>query len=115
MSGAELMAVIGFGIMIFGTIFGAWRWIDGKIGSAKSDAMNAATVASAKADITSAALNEHKLHVAETYLTKAGLREQMEPLFDAVKGVSGQVQNMNERLDRVIEGRAPGRAVKHSA
>ena len=91
-SWADGMSAIGFAVMVLGALWGIWRTVDSKIQSAED-----------KAASVGSSLDAHKLHVAETYLTKAGLREQMEPLFDAVKGVSGQVQTMNERLDRVIE------------
>lgn len=87
--------LVSFGVMVFGALAGIWWKVDSKIQAAEDAAASVGR-----------SLDAHRLHVAETYLTKAGLREQMEPLFDAVKGVSGQVQNMNERLDRVIEGRA---------
>lgn len=96
--------LVSFGVMVFGAIAGGWWKIDGKIQAAEDAAASVGR-----------SLDAHRLHVAETYLTKAGLREQMEPLFDAVKGVSGQVQTMNERLDRVIEGRAPARGARSSA
>lgn len=52
----------------------------------------------------------YQIHVAETYASKQGLKEQMVPLFDAVKDVAGQVRHLSERLDRVIENRpAPAR------
>ena len=93
------MSVIGFAVMLLGALWGIWWKIDGQIQSVED-----------KAASVGRSLDAHRLHVAETYLTKAGLREQMEPLFDAVKGVSGQVQTMNERLDRVIEAQ-PKRAI----
>lgn len=103
MTGPEIMTAVLFGITIIGFISGAWwRWMS-VVKTARSEALAAALVASTKADVVSADLNDHRLHVAETYLTKAGLREQMEPLFDAVKDVGGQVQKVNDRLDRVIE------------
>lgn len=72
----------------------------------------AADAAAIEADVRK--LNDdfksYQIHVAETYASKQGLKEQMAPLFDAVKDVGGQVRHLSERLDRVIENRpAPAR------
>jgi hypothetical protein len=48
-------------------------------------------------------LQDHKLHVAETYITKAGLRETTEQIISAVHGVKTDVHSLNERIDRIIE------------
>jgi hypothetical protein len=48
-------------------------------------------------------LAAHKLHVAETYITKAGLRETTEQIISAVHGVKTDVHSLNERIDRIIE------------
>jgi hypothetical protein len=46
-----------------------------------------------------------KLHVAETYVTKAGLNTQTKQIMDAIHVVGLDVSRMNERIDRVIEVR----------
>ena len=109
MTGAELMSVVGFGVMVLGALWGIWWKIDGAIQRAKQDAMQAAQLASAKADILNSALAEHRLHVAEVYVSKAGLREQTEQIMGAIKGVSDTLAHVTERLDRVIEGRGSPR------
>lgn len=48
-------------------------------------------------------LQAHKLHVAETYITKAGLRETTDQIISAVHGVKTDVHSLNERIDRIIE------------
>ncbi|MGY6251808.1 hypothetical protein ACXIUS_30585 [Bosea thiooxidans] len=115
MSGPELMAVVGFAVTVLGALWGVWWKIDGAIQRAKQDAMQVAVLASTKVDVLADSLAAHKLHVAEVYVSKAGLREQTEQIMAAIKGISDTLAHVTERLDRVIEGRAPGRTVKHSA
>lgn len=109
MSGPELMTVVGFGVMLLGAIWGVWWKIDGAIQRAKSDALQAAQLASAKTDVLASSLAEHRLHVAEVYVSKQGLREQTEQIMAAIKGVSDTLAHVTERLDRVIEGRGSTR------
>lgn len=90
------MAAIGFLVMLIGAIGSVYWKFGGAVGKVRDD------------------LSAHKLHVAETYATKAGTSEQMLALGDAVKAVGDRVERgldgvnkrfdgMNERLDRVIE------------
>ena len=108
----EIMAAVGVFILVSGTLWGIWWKIDGAIQRAKSDALQAAQLAAMKADVLASSLAEHRLHVAEVYVSKQGLREQTEQIMAAIKGVSDTLAHVTERLDRVIEGRAaPRRAV----
>lgn len=50
-------------------------------------------------------LQQHKLHVAQTYATKNGVAEQMTDIKAAIAEVGRGVNGVNERLDRVIEAR----------
>lgn len=54
-------------------------------------------------------LADHRLHVAETYITKAGLRETTDQIISAVNGVKTDVHSLNERIDRIIEHQQPAR------
>lgn len=45
----------------------------------------------------------HKLHVAETYITKQGMRETTEQIMDAISGVKTAVDGLTLRVDRVVE------------
>lgn len=49
-------------------------------------------------------LAAHKLHVAETYVTKAGLREFRDEVMTGVRDLKGSVSILHERIDRFIEG-----------
>lgn len=100
--------LVVFFIAVMGSLFGVWARIETIVKAARADALLAATAASTKADIVSVALAEHKLHVAENYVSRAGLREQVGQVMDLLRDVQSDVAHINERIDRVIEGRSRG-------
>lgn len=73
-----------------------------------------ASAASALAQMAQEQLAAHKLHVAETYITKAGLRETTEQIMNAVGEVKQLVTALNSRVDRIFEDphRLPPRPVR---
>lgn len=93
MTGAELMAVVVFGVTLFGAGFGLWRYWEGKI------AANTARTEKNASDLAN-----HKLHVAENYITKVGMRESVESIMEAIHGVRTAVDGMTSRVDRIVEG-----------
>lgn len=103
MSGPEIMAVVGFFVMVFGFLFGLWKYVDAKISAAKMEASGAASAAGAMASLAREELAQHKTHVAETYATKAGMQEQTTQLLRAIEGIGNRIESMNERLDRAFE------------
>ena len=103
MTGAELMAVVLFGLTVFGALFGMWRYVDGKIEKAKTEASTVASAANALASLTRQELADHRLHTAETYVTKAGMQEQTGQIMRAIEGVGGRIDGVHERLDRMFE------------
>ncbi|RWM12512.1 MAG: hypothetical protein EOR72_21025 [Mesorhizobium sp.] len=48
-------------------------------------------------------LAAHRLHVAETCITK-GLREFRDEVMTGVRDLKGSVSTLHERMDRFIEG-----------
>jgi hypothetical protein len=54
-------------------------------------------------------LAAHKLHTAETYVTKAGMSEQTAAIMKAIDSVGEKIDRTNERLDRVFEHQQPAR------
>lgn len=86
---SELMAAIGFLVMLIGAVGSVYWQFGGEVGKVRDD------------------LAAHKLHVSETYATKAGMTEQMAALTRTVHDVGERmdrkIDGMNERLDRVIE------------
>lgn len=92
MTGTELMAVVGFGVMVFGALFALWRYVEAKISAARD-----------KADSVERDLAKHRLHCAEIFATKQGMQEQTTQLLRAIESVGSRIDGMNERLDRAFE------------
>jgi len=109
MSGAEIMAAVGFFTMLFGTLFGAWKYVESKITAVRSDAQNAVAGASAKAELAIMQLHEHRLHSAETFATKKGMQEQTSQMLRAIEGVAARIDGLTERLDNIILQRPSSR------
>lgn len=113
MTGAELMAVIGFFIMLMGAISGVWWRIEGRVDRAKAEAVQKATEAALEAASVRADLAAHKLHTAEVYVTKAGMQEQTGQIMRAIEGVGNRLDGLNDRLDRLYEAQ-PRRTTSRS-
>jgi vacuolar-type H+-ATPase subunit H len=64
--------------MLMGTIAGVWRRVENKVDKAKNEAMDIANSAVLKADLLSAQLQDHSLHVAQEYISRSGQRETMD-------------------------------------
>jgi len=99
----DFNANMAFLIVVIGFVAGIWWRIEGAISKAKLEALTQAQAAAALATLAQSQLSEHKLHVAETYITKAGLRETTEQVIAAVHAVKADVHGLNERIDRIIE------------
>lgn len=83
-------------------IAGFWRmW--GLIKDVRSEANLRGEAAVALAHTTERALAEHRLHVAETYLTKAGMREFTDQIMESIGSLGAQMTEMRGRIDRVLE------------
>ena len=98
MTAGELMAVVAFGLTFFGTLFGVWKYLDGKL-----------TAQRRETDAVARDLAAHKLHAAETFATKAGMAEQTAQLLRAIEGVGNRIDGVHERLDRLYEAQPPAR------
>lgn len=92
----EIMADIGFFILVSGALWGVWWRVEGKV-----------KVAADRADNAHDRLADHKLHVAETYVSKQGLREAVEPIMDAIQGVKGAVDHLGGRIDGIYHTATP--------
>lgn len=110
MTGGEIMAVVGFFLTLAGAASAVWWRIEGKVKEAKTDTQTAAGLAQATASLALERLAEHKLHVAETYVTKAGMQEQTAQIMKAIDAVGDKIDRTNERLDRVFETPKPRRS-----
>jgi len=103
----DFNANVAFLIVVIGAVAGIWWRIEGAISKAKLEALTQAQTAAALATLAQNQLSEHKLHVAETYITKAGLRETTEQVIAAVHAVKADVHGLNERIDMIIENHQP--------
>ncbi|WP_105403426.1 hypothetical protein [Neorhizobium sp. T7_12] len=110
MTGQELMYVVGFFVMLSGALWGIWWRVEGKVEKAKTEASLLASAANALASLTRQELAEHKLHTAETYVTKAGMQEQTTQIMRAIEGVGNRIDGVHERLDRLYENQPQRRA-----
>lgn len=106
---AQLVGGIGFFILVSGTLWGIWWRIEGRVEKAKTEASGMASAANALATLTRQELADHKLHTAETYVTKAGMQEQTAQIMRAIEGVGNRIDGLGERLDRLYEARPTGR------
>lgn len=110
----------GIGLGELGTLFGVLagvlaisasfrRWVEGKIEAEQRDRNVQIGIALGKIGEVQKDLNDHKLHVSDTYATKKGVSEATDRLMRAVEslgtGLHSRLDKMNERLDRVIEDR----------
>lgn len=99
MTGPEIMAVVGFFLTLAYAMWFAWGRVEGKV-----------KIAEDKADKVASDLSAHKLHVAETYVTKAGMQEQTGQIMRAIEGVGNRIDGLHERLDRAFERTPASRA-----
>lgn len=109
---AELVSFI---CAVCGCLAALWFRVESAIKAARADAMLVAQAASTKGDILQGALHDLRVHVAETYVSKQGLREQMGQVMDLLRDVQNDVGSVNERLDRVIEGQPQRRSARAKA
>ncbi|SKA30928.1 hypothetical protein [Consotaella salsifontis] len=103
MTANELMAAVVFMITVFGAIGGFWWRIDGRIRQAEANATKQADSAIAAAVLARSELAEHRLHVAETYVSKAGHREATEQIMSAISSLGSDIRDIRARLDRWID------------
>jgi hypothetical protein len=82
--------VISAVIVVFGVVSGVWWRVEGMIRKNTDD------------------LAAHRLHVAETYTTKAGMHEQTLQIMKAIDGVSGKLDHLNGRIDGMMQQKADG-------
>lgn len=101
MSGAITWEQVIFFMTLIGVVFGVWWRIEGKVKEA-----------SAKGEKALDDLAAHRLHVAETYITKQGMRETTEQIMEAIHGVKTAVDHMTIRVDRIVENQAKPRVTR---
>ena len=90
---------------IVAAAFAIWWRIESRADRAKKaayfkvdQAEKKIAAAHATASLAREELAEYKTHVAETFVTKKGLREQTDQILGAING-------LNDRIDRILENR----------
>jgi len=104
MTGAITWEQVAFFLGLLVTVAGVWWRVEGKINVAKD-----------KADEVSSALAAHKLHVAETYSTKSGMKEIRDEILGAVSGIRDDVRHLATRIDTMHEAASKPRPTRRPA
>ena len=95
----ELTALIALFVAGSGAFWRFWGLID----KAKAEAALRAEAAHMLASTTKEELAQHKLHVAEKYVTKEGMTEQTDRIIRTITDVGNRVEGLGARLDRFYE------------
>lgn len=96
---------VTFVLLIISVIGGAWWRIEGRLRLIEHATLLRVESATSQAHLIAAQLAEYKTHVAELYITKAGLRETTEQIMTAMDDIKLSVSGFNSRMDRIIEDR----------
>lgn len=73
------------------------------IDRAKIDAQLRAEAIAMRAELVAKEFAEYRTHVAETYITKQGMKEFRDEMTAGFRDIKTSISGMNERMDRVIE------------
>ncbi|QWY83586.1 putative tape measure protein [Rhizobium phage RHph_X2_26] len=106
MTGQEIMAVVGFMVML--VTAGAKLYMS--LAKRTDDARKEASEVMARVGEVNERLSRYKLHVAETYVSKEDMQNSLKPVMESINSVKGAVDNLASRIDRVIEARPSSRA-----
>lgn len=87
--------LVGTVVACMTVAFTVWFMIDGKI-------QRAAAAAQAKADALAVDFAAYKTHVAESYVSKQGLREFRDEVMSGFRDIKEGITHLNERIDGVI-------------
>lgn len=94
-----LVALVG----LIGAVFGYWRYFESRIGSARD-----------KIDEQSRDLAAYKLHVAESYVTKSGMKEIRDEILGAVGGLREDLRHLSSRIDTMHEAQNKSRPARRT-
>lgn len=108
MTGAITWEQVAFFVALFvgvvGFVSGVWWRVEGKITGAKE-----------RAEKVSNDLSAYKLHVAESYVTKSGMRELKDEILGAVSGIRDDVRHLATRIDTMHEAASKPRPTRRSS
>jgi len=103
------MKAVIFFLTLAGAGWAIWWKIDGRVKEGEKATGERIAAAEAKAEKALAELAIQRIHVAEHYVSKAGLRETTDQIMEAISGVKAAVDNMTLRVDRIVENQAKPR------
>lgn len=109
MTEAQIISLLGALLGLFIAALTIWKFVQNHIAKEVKVAADQASSASALATMTQSLLAEHKLHVAETYVTKSGLREFRDEVMSGIKELKGSVSKIDERIDQMILAERTGK------
>lgn len=81
--------MVATAVPIIAFVLGIWWKVENRIDNAK-----------ARAEASADSLMVYKTHVAETYVSKQGLREVRDEILSAVENINSNVARINDRIDR---------------
>jgi len=84
--------VVAAFLTVLGFVSGVWWRVEGMIRKNTDD------------------LAAHRLEVAQSYVTKAGLQEQTMQIMKAIDGVSGKLDHLNGRIDGLMQPKSVPRS-----
>lgn len=99
----DLIAIVIAFLTVSGAGWAIWIRITTQIKEVKESAYLKSDAANLRAETALRELAEHKTHVAENYISKAGFRETMDSLSETLKTINANLIHLNERIDRVID------------
>jgi len=94
-----LVALVG----LIGAAFGYWRYFESRVSDARG-----------RADDVSRDLAAHKLHVAENYTTKSGMKEIKDEILGAVGGLREDLRHLSTRIDTMHEAQTKPRSIRRA-
>lgn len=99
----ETIALATFVVTMIGAAFAVFWRMWGLIKDVRTEAAAETESVRTIAEKTARDVSDHRLHVAETYLTKAGMKEVTDQIMTAIGGLGNQITGMQARIDRVLE------------
>lgn len=100
----ELLKAIGPSVPVVGLLLSIWWRIEGR---------NNKT--SEKAEKVERELAAYKLHVAESYVTKSGMKELKDEILGAVSGIRDDVRHLGSRIDAMHDAASKPRPTRRVA
>jgi hypothetical protein len=94
-------------LAVIAAIAGAWWRVEGLVRASKAEMVTALAASEGKASLAIQQVAELRVHVAETYASKGGIKEMSERLEQGNKRLFEEMHRLNERMDRIIDERPP--------